>query len=335
MLANQVNDGFSSVIELPDDYWIFEDEGRSYKVLISYEEIDEMDIIDYTVRDMSCFFSEKDSPEDFQPSIVAFLEQFSTINIRWNNAFEQMTEDIIAFGAGFQEFWLTRCSFPPSSTLDERTPIASALQCLVRCYNAFEVSLNWPFRYMEEYLANHNHIRLRETESDFRGLGFYPSIDVWRLPHDHDLPEERNVTRTPLGRLWTDTIQIAQRILFRGRATDWPLVFFTLCILTLARGCLDGRWTNALRIAYNTLKGSLDDLCRIFLHCTGDLHPLNPNFDLEWFTLMVGGEEPLVDYYREMNKMWANSAGVRYEEEYETFEGFCRNLDIFVHGMVL
>ena len=193
----------------------------------------------------------------------------------------------------------------PTYTHNEATVVAASLRCLVISHEIDQVSGHWSINYFRD--EDECYIRLADVERNPAGenSGIQPSVEVWRL---NDAPKSLDCippNRERLPELLQRTIEIAQRTLNHNRPQDWPSLFYVLCILSLTCSNIDaGLWTTATDRAEVEMKKALRELCRLFHLATGNVQPLNSDFDIEHYAAMVDDNEQAVEHYHRMHQLW-------------------------------
>ena len=198
----------------------------------------------------------------------------------------------------------------PTHTQHEATVVAASLRCLAISNDIDQITSNWSTRYFQS--ENDSYVRLADVERKTSGQdieGIWPSVEVWRLGDDEELPDFIPRDREQLPQILWGTIQMAQRLLYRGRPQDWPSLFYVLCILLLVHGSIDAQfWTGASDQAAKETKKSLRDLCDLFYRTTGNMQPLSSDFDIKRYAVLVDDNELAVRHYRRMHLMWMDNS---------------------------
>jgi len=248
--------------------------------------------------------------DERESASTKFLNQFENIRVRWDY-YEQWTEDIISWAADYQRH-LPQVESQDLLGADEDILVLLALRCLVISHDISVAHSHFPGGQMQNDYFNHGYWKAAEAElrpvSKYRGDGqtLLPSIELWQLPKDYKLPNDRKEHTNTLPFLLWKTFQTAQRLLLRDRPRDWPALFYTLCLLMLTYDTLDGAFSPGF-VLYEPnreFRKALKSLIRVFLHHCGNLHPLNAELNIECYSLVVGGETLHVKHYTEMNSIW-------------------------------
>ena len=295
------------------------------------------------------------SPWEFRFSLQDFLQQFHSLEHRWGWEFEPLTEDIIYSSAQWQESCFLKSTLVPTHTHNEATIVAASLRCLVISNEINQVSANWSNRFFQR--EDQRYVRLADLKRNPRGqdTGIRPSVEVWRLEQDAQLPDFAPQNRERLPRMIQRTIQMTQRLLYRSRPQDWPAIFYALCILLLVQGDTDAHlWTEATDRGSKETRKAIQELCHLFHLTTSNMQPLNSDFDIKHYAVLVDDNELAVEHYRRMHELWmANSEFLHKgsqepppkimndvitedgEEDEEDADDLWANLGSFVHGVLL
>ena len=300
--------------DLGNGRWLFCDGPEwTLEVHVSYQGTSYMEREASTVRDLWLPAGHATSPWEFRFSLQDFLQQFHSIPTRWGKWYEPLTEEIIDSSAQWQERFFVASTLMPTHTYNEATIVAGSLRCLVISNEISQVRSHWTIRQCPDEKQHHYHLTDVERYPRGQDSGILPMIDVWKLASDALLPDSVPQNREVLPQMLKRTIQMAQRLLYRGRPTDWPALFYVLCILLLVHGNLIGAmWTDAIDEAACETKEALQELCHTFHHITDNMQPLTSELDLERYAALVDDNELAVDHYRRLHHMWlANSEFAR------------------------
>lgn len=279
------------------------------KAHVSYEGVSFADRDVSTVRDLLLPTDLAISALEFRISLQVFLQQFHSLPHRWGWNYEPLTENIIDSSAQWQEHYLLKSTLMPTHTHNEATVVAASLRCLAISHEIAQISGNWSTSYFQE--EDERYVRLADVKRNPRGenSGIRPSVDVWRLEDDAELPESIPQNREKLPHMLRGTIQMAQRLLCRGRPQDWPSLFYVMCILLLVHGDLDAYfWTESTDRAARETKKAIRKLCRLFHHTTGNMQPLSSDFDIKRYAVLVDDNELAVEHYGRMHQMWMDNS---------------------------
>lgn len=345
LLAQNLDRAFASqetsirrqgIRDLGDGWWLFCDgQDWTFKVKVSYEEGTTLaERAAFTIRDLSLPADHAVSPWEFRFYLQEFLLQFASIPQRWGWEYEPLTEDILKSSAQWQESYLFKSTMMPTHTYGEATVVAASLRCLVISQQISRVWAHWSGSDFQS--EDERYSRLADLKRNPRGkdTGIGPSIDAWRLGKSEQLPDSVPHDREMLPQMLQGTFQMAQRLLYRRRPQDWPPLFYVLCILTVVQGNINSEfWTNATHVAAKETKKTLRRLCHLFHRFTDNMQPLNSDLDLERYAALADDNELAVEHYRRMHQMWLdNKDGDEVEED---AADFWKNLDSFVHGMMV
>lgn len=246
--------------------------------------------------------------DDCISAYMKFLKQFQTVQGRWYY-FEQTTEQIISLAAEYQKHLLEFQSQKVSRT-DEDILVLLALRCLGISHDMTVARSNFPVMEMRDEYFKNGYFKAAEAGLDavpeWHGGGQWlaPSIELWQLPKDYKLPDNKKECINTLPFLLWKTFQTAQKLFLRNRPRDWPALFYTLCMLRLTYESLEGTFRYTLDEPERQFRNALKSLIRVFLDHCKNLHPLNAELNIESYSLLVGGEALHVKHYTEMNSIW-------------------------------
>ena len=298
--------------DLGNGWWLFCDAPDwILEVNVSYEGTSFAERAASTVRDLWLPADHAITPWEFRFSLQDFLQQFYSLRHRWGWEFEPLTELILASSASWQESCFLKSTLMPTHTRSEATVVAASLRCLVISNEISQVTANWSTSYFRN--EDERYVRLADVERNPRGkdLGIRPSIDVWRVEGHSRLSGSGPQTRETLPQMLQGTLQLAQRLVYRGRPQDWPALFYVLCILSLVHGNIETiypLWTEATDRAARETEEALRKLCHIFHRTTGNMQPLSSDLDLKRYAVLVDDNELAVEHYRRMHQMWSDNS---------------------------
>ena len=300
----------TELTELADGVWILHTGPIHWKIVVDYTSLGREKVFESAIVDLPWFVNGDSVAEERDTAYVKFLNQFEKIQVRWND-YEPITEDIISSAANYQKS-LLQVESRGLWEADEDILVLLALRCLVVSHDLSEIGGNLPCRWMIDEDFDYKYWRIAEAElcphprRPHSGQMLDPSIELWQMSEDYELPNDRKEHTNTLHFLLRKTFQTAQKLLLRGRPEDWPTLFYTLCLLMIIYGTFDlaSSFTRVLHRTSREFYQALKSLIRLFLYCCGDLHPLNNAFDIRWYALMVGGNTLLVEHYMEMNNIW-------------------------------
>lgn len=267
------------------------------------------------VRDLWLPADHAISPREFRFSFRNFLQQFQPLPQRWFGKYEQLTEHIILSSAQGQESYFLKSTLMPTHTHNEATVVAASLRCLAISYEIGQVWRNWTIDHFEFEIVD---VRLRDQERNPMGqnAGILPSVDIWKVEDDKELPDSIPQNRERLPQMLRGTLQMALQLLYRGRPQDWPSLFYVLCILSLVHRHIDADLeTGATDRAASATSEAFQKLCRLFHQYTGNMQPLNSDFDVNRYAALVDDNELAVEHYGRMHEAWMDT------REFTTLQG--------------
>ncbi|ORY15068.1 hypothetical protein BCR34DRAFT_198889 [Clohesyomyces aquaticus] len=344
-ITKDFDEAFSGFNEIAPGTWWYRSGDRCWKMTVDWEKFGRDVALIYGVVDWTWLL-----PENKRiargATIVPFLDQFA--NARWHEVDGHTT--IIHSAA----YLAMACDLP--------TPILAALRCLVISYNIGQIDANMPFGWFVNDDFGYDQYEIQqgsyEPRTPAQTSTFYPEIVVERLSEGDPLLEEpiRPVYSDDcLATLLRTTVESTRVLLLKGDPTNWPSVFYVLCILLLVHSDLDvaSSFTDVFRTAANSLYHGIENLAALYLHCCEDMHPLNDEgIDADWFHLMVGPDpafDPEEDYFR-WNNAWLETRTVAHvtltatcnvnehpgqpDERTKTVKSFLRHLTQLVDGRV-
>jgi hypothetical protein len=300
----------TALTELADGVWILRTGPIHWKIVVDYTSLGREKVFESAIVDLPWFVNGDSVAEERDTAHVEFLNQFETIQVRWND-YEQITEDIISSAANYQKS-LLQVEGGDLWEADEDILVLLALRCLVISHDLSEIGGNLPCSWVIDEDFDYKYWQISKAElcphprRPLSGQMLDPSIELWQMSEDYELPNDRKEHTNTLRFLLRKTVQTAQKLLLRGRPEDWPTIFYTLCLLMVVYGTFDlaSSFTRVLRRTSREFRKALKSLIRLFLYCCGDLHPLNNVFDIKSYALMVGGNTLPVEHYMEMNSIW-------------------------------
>jgi len=228
-----------------------------------------------------------------QPAIplLDFLEQFHDVDSRLQNTYGPFTVKIIIECAVFQSALLSRRSPLPVGSSNDSVLIALSLRCFVLTHEIFLVAAILSSRSFED-----NKVRLRVDKFYER----HPSIEVSR---SLNVPQGKESLLSIL----EEILQTTQRLMFRRKPEDWPLLLCTLFLIKLISENMypfSSLWMRSLEPTSYALKSVFGTLCRLYDICSKGFHPLSGNWKREEYAKLVNYDETLVDCFQWINDMW-------------------------------
>ncbi len=240
-----------------------------------------------------------------QPAIplLDFLKQFDNVNSRWPGEYEQLTVSIIKRCATFQAALLSRKSPPPKTPSDEMTLIAMSLRCLVQTHEIFFAGGNLFIYAFEDGETLIRVDRLYDHD---------PFLEVSRLSNvsqaNSATPKRKN--EESLSSMLENLLQTTQRLMFRRKPQDWPLLLCTLCLLRLIKKNFrsSSPWMSSLQPSSQAMSSVFSSLCSVFEICSKMLHPLSNDWNEGEYKLLVNDDALLVGILQWMHDEWLEGA---------------------------
>lgn len=237
-----------------------------------------------------------------QPAIplLDFLEQFHDVSSFCQNTYGPFTVKIIIECAVFQSALLSRRSSLPVGSSNDSVLIALSLRCLVLTREISLVAYSFSSRPFKD---NKVHLRVEK---------FYerqPSIEVSRslnLSQDSFVDSKQKGNESLLSIL-EEILQTTQRLMFRRKPEDWPLLLCTLFLIQLISENFNSSsslWMRSLQPTSHAMNGVFGTLCRLYDICSKGFHPLSGNWKREEYAKLVNYDETLVDCFQWINDMW-------------------------------
>lgn len=232
--------------------------------------------------------------------LIAFLRQFHELGRRWRNQYEQVTEGFIALCASIQENIIQTCCRTNRPLSEDNLLIALVLRALTTSHIITD-----PCSYLipedahdffdGEYLMTPEIV---EDNEDFR-------IEVSRckLPKP---PAEKDTRQ--LSPMIQQIVGICQRLIVRGRPSDWPSLFCALCLIQLVHSDCE------VDLSYipnfegeGKLYTAWETLCDMFEVCTKGRHPLVDDWHPHEYQALVGLRNPVVALFDLLNSAWVDA----------------------------
>jgi hypothetical protein len=300
-----------ALIELNYRVWIVNRLSTRWKVVVDYTTLGPEKYLRFGIMDLPQLINYENLAGNCISAYMKFLKQFQTVRSRWFY-FEQTTEQIISLAAEYQKHLLEFQS-QNISRMDEDILVLLALRCLGISHDIAVAHGYFPGGEMKDEYFKNELFKATEAELDtipeWHGGGQWlkPSIELWQLPKDYKLPDNKKECINTLPFLLWRTFQIAQKLFLRNRPRDWPALFYTLCMLRLTYESLEYAFKDTLDEPVKQFRNALKSLIRVFLYHCKNLHPLNTDLDIECYSMLVGGEALHVKHYTEMNSIWVQS----------------------------
>jgi hypothetical protein len=264
--------------------------GISLKIVMEYErslvKIEDQDICPAWAAAQS----------DPYRALVPYLRQFHTLNTRWQNCYEPMTENIITQCAAIQEEIIMKRRSSRKPLFEEHLLIASALRALALAHHIFELCINVP-------TVSYPGMFLQPEKLDTGNQN--PAIEVSRYDPGSDNASRPNDGGT-LSYLIQDIVRITQGLLLKGRPTDLPTVFCTLCLLKLVEGNFVEfiGYIDAFSRCYKQFGGVWRTLAELLELAIKGNHPLVEDWDGRAYKSLVGVSNVSVAHFQSMNQLW-------------------------------
>jgi len=246
-----------------------------------------------------------------QPAILLFefLEQFHEVNDRWMNCYSEFIADFLWECAIFQKKLLSRRSAMSADVSDESILIALSLRCLVLTHELFRVDVSLGGRAFEN---NETHYQLERLYDE----------DLWietsRLPSASQavLVDSKQKAPDSLSSILQGILQITQRLMFRRKPEDWPLLLCTLCLMRLIRDNLSpvSYCMGSLKPASQAMHKAFSILCRLYDICAKGFHPFSNKWKREGYAALVENDEVLVGHSQRLHEMWLE--GEPYQQDF-------------------
>ena len=240
-----------------------------------------------------------------QPALplLDFLKQFDNVNSRWPNKYAQLTVSIIPRCATFQAALLSRTSPPPKTPSDEMTLIALSLRCLVLTHEIAFANGSLSIFAFEDGEALIRVDRLYDC---------HPFLEVSRSSNvsqaKSTTPKRKN--EESLSSMLENLLQTTQRLMFRRKPQDWPLLLCTLCLLSMIKDNLSpsSPWMSSLQPSSQAMSSVFSSLCSVFEICSKMLHPLSNDWNEDEYKLLVNDDALLVGILQWMHDEWLEGA---------------------------
>ncbi len=240
-----------------------------------------------------------------QPAIplLDFLKQFDNVNSRWPNEYPELTVSLIRRCATFQAALLSRKLPPPKTPSDEMTLIALSLRCLVLTHEIAFANGSLSIFAFEDGEALIRVDRLYDC---------HPFLEVSRSSNvsqaKSTTPKRKN--EESLSSMLENLLQNTQRLMFRQKPRDWPLLLCTLCLLGMIEDNLSPYlpWMSSLQPSSQAMSSVFSSLCSVFEICSKMLHPLSDDWNEDEYKLLVNDDALLVGILQWMHDEWLEGA---------------------------
>ncbi|KAF2118577.1 hypothetical protein BDV96DRAFT_570194 [Lophiotrema nucula] len=333
------DDEFQNLIELSESEWLLCTGKYHWKVTVDYFRLGHELALKHGIVDINNFVPQSRSPKDQIGACCAFLQQFWSTLERWPNVYEPLSLKVIANPASWQIFLLE--SLPDEAT---ESPILLAYRCLIITRRLGTFAYHFPIDWLvvdHFALAKYDMLEanIQQGQGD-NSPSLRPLMTLEKMPEKFRPPDDANKRSndSTLPDMLNRTVESARVKLLSGDPKEWVTVFWVLCLLLLIHFDLEevSGFTDTLLNAQHKLWDAIEMLAGLYLHCCGDLHPLNKDgLDKEWFSLLTGLEDDChkLDDFFSCNDIWI----AEYEEDDHTgvrnyVKHFIKHLDNFVHG---
>ncbi len=277
--------------------WFLHDvDKKSYRINISYDAFAAKSIF----RDFRPIAGRVTALSQPAIPLLDFLEQFHDVDSRWPNFYEPFTVKVIKECAVFESALLSRRSPLPVGSSNETVLIALSLRCFVLTYEISLVAGSLSSRSFED-----NEVYLRVEKIFERD----PSIEVSRSLNISQVSfvDSKQKGKESLLSILEEILQTTQRLMFRRKPEDWPLLLCTLFLINLISDNLNAYsslWMRSLRPTSQVMNSVFGTLCRLYDICSKGFHPLSGNWKREEYAKLVNYDETLVDCFQWINDMW-------------------------------
>ncbi|KAF2001238.1 hypothetical protein P154DRAFT_575306 [Amniculicola lignicola CBS 123094] len=356
-VATDFEGSLQDVVELSDSSWILSSDDASCKITVDYCKLG-LDVwIQYGIVDLPRIFehiTSNDGGSTAQGSAVQmFLEQFETVNERWPNFHETLSESFIKIAATHQKFLLrSPLELGEIRDLDHplitKSPILNALRLFVISHSLANFGHHFPYGWLidsevssDGYALPGGEAKLKPNPDASRPPAILAHIFAIRLEDgvgsltEHELRQSNDTIAV----LLENALESSKALLLTHGPEHWHTVFFTLCILVLALNNLQLEgYTDVFRLFYCKMRDGVEDLAALYLHCSGDLHALyEERIDKDWLETVVGTQA-----YNSLDDSWGeyldlNDTWVVNRDEGEVVsnaEDFIMYLDNMTAGFV-
>lgn len=277
--------------------WFLHDvDGTSYRININYDAFAAKSIF----RDFRPIAGRVTALSQPAIPLLDFLEQFHDVNSCWQNAYGPFTSKIMIECAVFQSALLSRRSPLPGGSSNDSILVALTLRCLVLTHEIFLVASRMSSRALEG-----NEYPLRQEKIHDRD----PSFEVSRSLNVSQVSfvDSKQKGNESLLSILEEIFQTTQRLMFRRKPEDWPLLLCTLFLIQLMSDNMYPfplLWMRSLEPTSYAIKSVFGRLCRLYDICSKGFHPLSGKWKREEYAKLVNHDEILVDCFQWINDMW-------------------------------
>ena len=232
-------------------------------------------------------------------SLPDFLDQFESVDVRWEGYYENETFALLKKCARFQACLVSRSSLGPTRGSDDSHLIASSLRILV---------LTHEFSLVKEVCPSKASFNREIQLSMERLCDLDPAIEVTRLVKTKQAassafpPEDKETLAVML----IDLVQTMQNILFRRKPKEWPSVLCSICILNLAASNIHSRSSmgSELSECSRAIEVVVNTLCGMFDVCSKGIHPLSDSWKKEVYARSVEYDSDLIECFEWFADQW-------------------------------
>ena len=147
-------------------------------------------------------------------SLLDFLDQFLNVDSRWPNLYNWFTFDIIRQCAIFQTTLCYRRPLLSADSSSDSVLIALSLRCLVLMHEISLVRGQTPY----SIFKNESHYRSEKCHEQDPSVEVSKSLTASQTSFADSKQEESLLS------MLEEIIQTTQRLLFRRKPADWPLL---------------------------------------------------------------------------------------------------------------
>ncbi|KAL8650735.1 MAG: hypothetical protein Q9210_003655 [Variospora velana] len=289
---------------VPGLFRIQHDSGGDYLLKFAFEHTAPQLVESETMMDLDPTVDFRHRSEESRSLLLQFLDQFEEIDARWQHWYEPISCKVISRCAQYQKEILNREPTKSVDEFDQSTLLAALLRCLVIIHQLAEVdgrnSNLWPVG------DSTVHVFLYEGVDEYWGLG--PLITVQKQARMTSpravLPIGRRLRGLPM--TLQKAIATMQCVMFRRRPQDLPYLLYSLCLLALIRASLQpsALFLTPILEAGDEIEEILRTLCKLYLFCSDDIHPLTEHVDPTKYAEMVNNDPVAVQHFDILNRLW-------------------------------
>lgn len=256
----------------------------------------------FKIKDLDVFASGLESSSKPNGAIICFLRQFRDVNVQVANFYEPFTSEMIALTAQVQADIL-ESRIGQKKLSDGNVLIAEALRVLALSFNLSLVLASLPIcgqdlsdRFWETEILNQQNPVIEASRWEPSKSG-----DSW-------------IEKQQPGRFASmieNVVRTTQRLLLRGLPTDWPIIFWTLCLLRIIQSDIGPYPDCVTSLDLGPFKVVFRHLCNLWMSCTmGD--PLSLSWNEREYARLVGAEHPSLDWFAEIRATWFDGKAVQF-----------------------